>query len=795
MARPNPHLSGRFLTEEEKANAPKVTKALLVRIFSYLKPYGLQFAGVFVAIIIASIVGLFPSIITGRIVDEALVGEDLSYLVQLLLIALAAMVTSQLIGILENYINAWISQHIIYDMRNQMYRHLQYMPHSFYTTEKQGDIITRMDTDISGVSSVISGTLSKVISNVAVIITTLVALFTMSWQLALVGLAVLPLLILPTRRAGQSRLKYASRTQEKTDDMNQVINETLSASGSLLVKMFTREQLEFERFESANAAVTELSMKETRSGSLFGVALGMFTQLGPLLIYFAGGVFIIEHLDPTLTVGVVTAMVALINRLYRPVESMLNLQVTFTRSLALFVRIFDYLDRENPIVSPENGAKPNVERQPIRYDHVAFGYEPDQLVLTDVSFEVPGAKMYALVGPSGSGKSTVANLIPRLYDVTDGSVTIAGVDVRDFDLEYLRRQIGMVTQEAYLFNGTIRENLLYAREDATDEELEAACKIANIHDFIVAQPAGYETEVGNRGLKLSGGEKQRLSLARVILKDPKILILDEATSALDSISEFAIQQALEQLMHSRTSIVIAHRLSTVLKADCILVVKDGTVVEQGTHEELLAQGGVYRELFDTQFSQVINRSAAAGVRLDGDYAETAGGDAPALNIRVLGIGYDVRRLTEADISDVFALAKGNRKFYRALGIRPSRARLTEIISDVPHGAAPNDKYFIGFYDQDNLVAVLDLITGYPQTNEAFIGWFMVDADLQHQGVGSQIFADVRAAMQAQGYNRLEVACPEASEPGMAFWASQGFKPTGQRDDSGDYPVVYFVRDI
>ena len=795
MARPNPHLSGRFLTEEEKANAPKVTKALLVRIFSYLKPYGLQFAGVFVAIVIASIAGLFPSIITGRIVDEALVGEDLSYLVQLLLIALAAMVTSQLIGILENYINAWIAQHIIYDMRNQMYRHLQYMPHSFYTTEKQGDIITRMDTDISGVSSVISGTLSKVVSNVAVIITTLVALFTMSWQLALVGLAVLPLLILPTRRAGQSRLKYASRTQEKTDDMNQVINETLSASGSLLVKMFTREQLEFERFENANAAVTELSMKETRSGSLFGVALGMFTQLGPLLIYFAGGVFIIEHLDPTLTVGVVTAMVALINRLYRPVESMLNLQVTFTRSLALFVRIFDYLDRENPIVSPENGAKPNVERQPIRYDHVAFGYEPDQLVLTDVSFEVPGAKMYALVGPSGSGKSTVANLIPRLYDVTGGSVTIAGVDVRDFDLEYLRRQIGMVTQEAYLFNGTIRENLLYAREDATDEELEAACKIANIHDFIAAQPAGYETEVGNRGLKLSGGEKQRLSLARVILKDPKILILDEATSALDSISEFAIQQALEQLMQSRTSIVIAHRLSTVLKADCILVVKDGTIVEQGTHEELLAQGGVYRELFDTQFSQVINRSAAAGVRLDGDYAGAAGGDAPALNINVLGIGYDVRRLTEADISDVFALAKGNRKFYRALGIKPSRARLTEIISDVPHGAVPNNKYFIGFYDQDDLVAVLDLITGYPQANEAFIGWFMVDADLQHQGVGSQIFADVRAAMQAQGYNRFEVACPEASEPGMAFWASQGFELTGQRDDSGDYPVVYFVRDI
>ena len=557
--------------------------------------------------------------------------------------------------------------------------------------------------------------------------------------------------------------------------------------------MFTREQLEFDKFDRANADVTELSMKETRSGSLFSVAMGMFTQLGPLLIYFAGGLFIIEHLDPTLTVGTVTAMVALVNRLYRPVESMLNLQVTFTRSLALFVRIFDYLDRENPITSPENGAKPDVEMQPIRYDHVAFGYEPDQLVLTDVSFEVPGGKMYAIVGPSGSGKSTIVNLIPRLYDVNGGSVTVAGVDVRDFDLEYLRQQIGVVTQEAYLFNGTIRENLLYAREGATDEELVRACEIANIHDFISSLPLGYDAEVGTRGLKLSGGEKQRLSLARVILKDPKILILDEATSALDSISEHAIQQALEQLMSGRTSIVIAHRLSTILKADCILVVKDGRIAEQGTHEELLAQGGVYRELFDTQFGQVLSRSSAAGA---GVGASTSGdGAAQRFDVQALGIGYDVRRLTEADISDVFALAKGNGRFYRTLGIRPSRARLTEIISDVPEGAGPHDKCIVGFYEGDELVAVLDLITGYPQQSEAFIGWFMVDAAMQRQGVGSQIFADVRAAMKAQGYSRLEVACPEASEPGMAFWEAQGFEPTGKRDDSGDYPVVYLTRTI
>ncbi len=775
---------GHFLTDEEKANMPKLTKGLLVRILSYLKPYWLQFVAVFIAIVIAAVVGLVPSIVTGMIVDEALVGEDLGYLIRLLLIALAAMVASQLIGVLENYINAWISQRIIYDMRNQMYDHLQHMPHSFFTTEKQGDIITRMDTDISGVSSVVSGTLSRVVSNVATIITTLVALFAMSWKLALVGLAVLPLLILPTRMAGRSRLKYATQTQAKTDEMNQVINETLSASGSLLVKMFTREKREFEQFEHVNKEVTDLSMKETRSGSLFSIAMGMFTQLGPLLIYFAGGLLIIEHFDPALTVGTVTAMVALVNRLYRPVESILNLQVTFTRSLALFVRIFDYLDRENTIVSPENGAKPDVERKPIRYEHVAFGYEPDALVLEDVDFEVPGGAMYAIVGPSGSGKSTVVNLIPRLYDVSGGSVTIAGVDVRDFDLEYLRQQIGVVTQEAYLFNGTILENLRYANEDATLEQIEEACKVANIHDYITAQLLGYDTEVGNRGLKLSGGEKQRLSLARVILKDPKILILDEATSALDSISEHAIQQALEQLMVGRTSIVIAHRLSTILKADRILVVKDGRIVEQGTHDELLALGGVYRELFDTQFDRVINR--------DGDAVDGAS----KLDIQSLGTSYDVRRIAEVDISDVVGLARTNGRYYRSLGIRPSRSRLTEIVSDIAVGVEGAESYFVGFYNEgDDLIAVLDLVCGYPESNDAFIGWFMVDADLQGQGVGSSIFADVRASMRAQGYDHLELKCPKASESARAFWEGQGFAATGVEEFNGYYEVVGMARDI
>lgn len=606
-----------FLTEEEKKNLPKVDKALIKRILAYLKPYRLQFTFVFAAILLSAVVGLLPSIITGKIVDEALINKDMKLLIQLLFMAFATLAASQIVGILESYINAWISQKIIFDMKNQMYRHLQYMPHSFFTTEKQGDIVTRMDTDISGVSTIISGTLSNIVSNTATVVTTLVALFTMSWQLAIVGVIIIPLLILPTKRVGKNQWKIRSDSQEKNDEMNQLINESLSVSGSMLVKLFTREEREYERFRKVNSELTALNLKEQRSGSWFRVVLGMFTQVGPLLIYFAGGYLIISHMDTELTVGTITAMVALINRLYFPIQSLLNIHVEFTRSLALFTRIFEYFDMKSSITSPENGKKPDVTYKDIVYDHVAFSYDPEVPILKDVNFTVPGGQMYAIVGPSGSGKSTVVNLIPRLYDVAQGSVSIGGVDVRDFDLSYLRSNIGVVTQETYLFNGTIRENLLYAKEDATEEELITACKNANIHDFISNQPDGYDTVVGNRGLKLSGGEKQRLSIARVILKDPKILILDEATSALDSISENAIQDALELLMQGRTSIVIAHRLSTILKADCILVVKDGIIAEHGDHESLLKAGGVYKELYETQFRQVLDME---GTGLEGtDY--------------------------------------------------------------------------------------------------------------------------------------------------------------------------------
>lgn len=596
-----------FLTEEEKQNIPKLSKELIVRILSYLKPYWLQLIIVFAIIILSSVLGLLPSLITARIIDDAILGKDLKLLVQLIILAIITLAVSNAVGVLESYINSWVSQRIVFDMKNQMFAHLQSMPHSFFTSEKQGDIITRMNSDISGVATVISSILTNIISNVCTVVTTIVALFNIDAKLSLIGILVIPLLVLPTKSAGKNRWQLLSQSRAKMDELNDVINESLSVSGSLLIKLFTQEDNINNKFRSINKEVTDLSVKESRAGSWFRVVMGIFTNLGPLLIYLAGGYLIIAMNDTAITVGTITATVNMINRLYRPVESLLNVSVDLTRSMALFTRIFSYLDMKPDVMNKNVVIKPNLSKKTdIEYKDVEFYYSKDIPLIKDLSFKVPSGKMYAIVGPSGSGKSTVVNLLPRLYDVKAGEVTINGTDVRNIDLKYLRTIIGMVTQEAYMFNGTIKENLLFAKADATQKEIEEACRIANIHNFIVSQPDGYDTQVGNRGLKLSGGEKQRLSIARVILKDPKILILDEATSALDSISESSIQNALDVLMKGRTSIVIAHRLSTILQADKILVISGGKIVEEGGHEELIAMDGVYKQLYETQFRKVIS---------------------------------------------------------------------------------------------------------------------------------------------------------------------------------------------
>ena len=599
-----------YLTDEEKENRPKVTKNLLLRILSYLKPYKWQFTAVFAAILISAVLGLFPSIITGKIVD-AIIGDsrEIKMLAQLVVLAFVVLAAAQIISVLEQYINSWISQKIIYDMRNQMYDHLQHMPHSFFTNEKQGDIITRMNSDINGVSSVISVMLTSTLSNALTVATCVFYLFYTDWRLALVGLIVLPLLILPTKAVGKKRWELVSKAQEKQDELNQHVDETLSVSGSMLVKLFTKDKTEYEKFRKINGEATDITIKEQRAGSWFHVFLGMFIQIAPLMIYFVGGFLIISGHDKGLTVGDISVVVSLVNRLYQPVRQLLDLQVDFVRSLALFTRIFEYFDRKCDIENPENPVKPPLNDSTVEFCDVRFSYETGHEILKGISFFVPNGKMYAIVGTSGAGKSTIIGMIPRLYDVSGGCVKVAGTDVRDFDLAYLRTNIGIVTQDTYLFNGTILDNLLYAKPSATREEIESTCKVANIYDFIMGLPNKFDTVVGNRGLKLSGGEKQRVSIARVVLKNPKILILDEATSSLDSISESLIQSALNAVMQNRTSIVIAHRLSTVIAADKIMVVENGEITETGTHSELINTSEKYRQLYETQFKKVIDYEA------------------------------------------------------------------------------------------------------------------------------------------------------------------------------------------
>lgn len=609
---PGPGRRAMFLTEEEKQNSPKVTKELLLRVFSYLKPYRKQLALVFICIIAASVCSLFPSILTGNIVDVLTgknpggwFGEGISALIRLILVSLALNFGSNLIGVGQTYLNNWIAQHISYDMRNQMYRHLQKMSQRFFTTASQGDIITRMTSDISGVESVVSNTFSSILSNTITLVVALIAMFRKNWILALVGMVVVPLFTLPTRMAGKTRWKLAGKAQECNDEINGILNETLSVSGQLLVKLFGREQAEYERYEEANSRMIRLNIRERMAGRWFFMLLSTLTTIGPMLLYLVGGILMMKY-DSSLTVGDITVLVALLGRMYGPVNSLLNIQVDWIRSMAMFTRIFEYYDMK-PEIDDRPGAKELKDaRGEIRFEHVGFSYDGERKILKDISFTLHSGDCIAIVGPSGSGKSTIVNLIPRLWDATEGQVLFDGTDVRDWTLHSLREEVGVVTQETYLFNGSIRENLLYAKPEATEEEMIEACRKANILDFIQRQPEGLDTLVGNRGLKLSGGEKQRISIARALLKDPALLIFDEATSALDSISEAAIQKAINPLIEERTSILIAHRLSTILAADEILVVRDGEIVERGTHRELVKAGGTYQELYETQFSKAMD---------------------------------------------------------------------------------------------------------------------------------------------------------------------------------------------
>ena len=594
---------GGFLTEEEKQNSPKITLRLLKRMFSYLVPYWKQLIVSVLAIIISSVFGVFPTILTGRIIDEGLLEQNLPVLIRLIGLSFGVLILANLISVLESYTNVWMAENITFDMRNKMYSHLQRMSHRFFTTSKQGDIITRMTSDIGGVQSVLTGTWTSILQNFATLTVALVTMYTKSPLLATIGIVVVPLFILPTKRVGKRRWEITLESRKHNDDINQILNETLSLSGQLLSKLFVTENYEFDRYQEANKQMIRLNIKESMAGKWFRVVINVFTNIGPMLIYLVGGILIIEYGNTDLTIGDITVMVALLGRMYGPVNSLLNIQVDMIRSMALFDRIFEYFDLPVEIDNDPQALRPESFAGELAFEEVSFHYDPDQPILNNVSFELKPGSSVAIVGPSGAGKSTIINLIPRLYDVTGGRIRLDGVDIRKLDLAFLRQHIGVVTQDTYLFNGTIRENLLYAKPDATQAEIEQACREANIHAFISGLPKGYDTVVGNRGMKLSGGEKQRLSIARIILRKPGLIIFDEATSSLDSISEHAIQEAIEPILAKSTSLIIAHRLSTILSADEILVLEKGKIVERGDHETLVKKGGIYTMLYNTQMKQ------------------------------------------------------------------------------------------------------------------------------------------------------------------------------------------------
>ena len=597
-----PNGVGRLRYLDDTAPKPKVSKGFVLRILKYFVPHWKMLLVAMLALLVSSVLGLVPSIIIKNIMDKALPNKDMKYLAILVLISIGATIIQQLIQVGQTYLNTLISKKIILKMKNEMYYHLQHMSLRFFTTAKPGEIITRMNSDIDGVQDVFNSTVVSVLSNFFIIVSSGVTVFIMNWKLAILGLFIIPLFIVPTRKVGKIRWRIATKSQEKMSEMNQLIQETLSISGSILTKIFTKEKNEYKKFEDINTDVIKLQIKESLAGRWFNMTITVLSSIEPMAIYFYGGYL---YTRGEISIGDIIAFVALLTRLYGPVAKLSDVHINITRSFALFERIFNYFDLEHEIVNKADADVLSSLTGRIEFCHVYFSYNKKADILKDINFSIEPGTMVALVGSSGSGKTTITNLIPRLYDVTQGCVRIDGEDVRDLTVESLRNNIGIVMQEPYLFNNTIEENLRYARENATEEEIINACKAAYIHDFIMTLPDKYKTIVGNRGIKLSGGEKQRISIARVILKDPGIIILDEATSSLDSVSEKYIQKAMVPLLNRKTSLVIAHRLSTILAADQIIVVEKGIIAEMGKHDELLNMNGLYKKLYDTQFKTQI----------------------------------------------------------------------------------------------------------------------------------------------------------------------------------------------
>lgn len=569
------------------------------RIGEMFAPYWRQQSIVLVCILIASLLGLIPGFMTARIIDSAIPRKSFAELATDVGIILGSALLSMGFGVAQGYMNSLVGEGIMRDIRTRLVSHLHKMPLSFFTGTKTGEIMNRVSNDVDNVDNVVTGTLTTILTNVMMILTTLVAMFVWDWRLALISLVIVPFMVLPLGPVGRRMYDIRKKTREQRDTIESITQETLSISGITLIKSFTREPYERSRFYDVGSRLMRLEIRLAMVGRWFLASVTAMVVIGPAIVWLCGGWLAIRG---AIDVGVIVAFISYIGtRLYGPSAALVGIQVQIVSALAVFERIFDYLDMPAEQYDPPNAVALSDIRGEIRFDDVTFGYDPDRSVLHDVSFHIEPGQVAAFVGPSGAGKSTITQLVPRFYDPQRGSVLVDGHDVRTLTLESLRAAIGIVTQETYLFHDTIAANLRYAKPEATQDELIAAARSANIHEFIATLPLGYETIVGERGHKLSGGERQRLAIARVLLKNPCILILDEATSALDSHNEAAIQEALDVVMRGRTSLVIAHRLSTIVNADVIFVIDGGRIVESGSHAVLLARNGPYARLYRTQF--------------------------------------------------------------------------------------------------------------------------------------------------------------------------------------------------
>ena len=603
---------------------PDIDRALLKRVWSYGKPYRRQLIGVIVTVLLISSLSVLPPILTRRLIDVALPEKDLGLLSLLGLGIVALPLLNSLIGILQRWWSARVGEGIIYDLRRQLYDHLQNMSLRFFTATKTGELISRVNTDVVGAQQAITGTFVTVFSNIVSVAVILAVMVQAEWRLTLLAVAALPLFTFPAKRVARILRRIADQQMERNAAMSAILQETFNISGALLVKLFGRARTESDRYGVEAGAARDLGVRSAMVGRWFFAMIGLSAAIGSAAVFWVGGYLVIQD---QLTIGTVVMFTALVAQLYGPLSSLSNSRVELATSLVSFERVFEVIDmvpeiEEGRIDVPALGGS-------VEFEHVYFRYAAEEPVgleavkrfgrrggeaglapsqvstrewaLEDITFKIGAGELVALVGPSGAGKTTISYLIPRLYDVNKGEIRLDGRNVKDLTFPALARGIGVVTQETFLFHDTIAANLRYARQDATDAELEAACQAANIADFISSLPDGYNTMVGERGYRLSGGERQRLAIARVILKNPAVLILDEATSHLDSRSEALIQDALERLMVGRTAVVIAHRLSTILAADTILVLDQGRLVESGSHRELLEHGGLYAELFETQF--------------------------------------------------------------------------------------------------------------------------------------------------------------------------------------------------